>query len=94
MSFQHMYMWDNPMESCTIFVAVMIILLSTYYYSFISVASYTVLFLLGTTSGIKFYMYLMKKIFKEISRNPFQQCNGELFKKEENSVYIISRIKH
>ena len=65
------------MKSCTIFMAMMIIFLSTYYYSFISVVAYSALFALGTASGIKFYMYFMTTIFKPISKDPFQQSIGE-----------------
>ena len=47
MSFENIYLWQDPLVTGPIFASLLIVLISISYYSLISVVSYTALFVLG-----------------------------------------------
>lgn len=76
MGFENIYMWKDPLVSGPIFGVVLVVLLSTSYYSCVSVAAYTGLFLLGTVAGIKLYVYVMNNLLKKNVEDPIQKYGG------------------
>lgn len=76
MSFENIYLWSNPLVSGTIFGVILVVLLSTCYYSCVTVVANSGLFLLGTVAGIKLYVYVMNNLLKKNVEDPIQKYAG------------------
>ncbi len=76
MGCEHIYLWQDPVVTAPIFASVLIVLVSISYYSLISVASYTALFVVGTVAGIKLYVYVANAVLKKNVNDPVQKCAG------------------
>jgi hypothetical protein len=77
MGCDNIYLWRDPVVTGPIFVTMLTVMISICYYSLISVAAYTALFILGTAAGVKLYVYVMKTFLKKDNVNdPIQRCAG------------------
>ena len=77
MSFEQIYLWSDPTKTGPIFVSVLATLLAICYYSLISVLGYTGLFVLGTMTGVKAYVYVMNTFLKKDVNDPLASLAGE-----------------
>jgi hypothetical protein len=78
MSCDYIYLWRDPVTTGPVFVSILIVLFSVCYYSLISVVAFTALFILGTASGVKLYVYVMNTFLKKNVNDPIQRCSGNL----------------
>lgn len=72
MGFEDIYLWKDPLRSGPIFGVILITLISTCYYSTVSVVAYSGLFILGTMVGLKVYVYVMNNLLKKNVEDPIQ----------------------
>eukprot|EP00095_Tigriopus_kingsejongensis_P006541 maker-scaffold515_size150689-snap-gene-0.30 protein:Tk06541 transcript:maker-scaffold515_size150689-snap-gene-0.30-mRNA-1 annotation:"reticulon-4-like isoform x6" len=73
MGFDNVYMWKDPLVSGPSFGVILITLISTCYYSTVSVLAYSGLFVLGTMVGLKLYVYVMNNLLKKNVEDPIQK---------------------
>lgn len=70
MGFSSVYLWVDPTLTAPVFVSVLVSLISICYYSVLSVIAYSALFILGTATGIKLYVYVMNNLLKKEAADP------------------------
>ncbi|XP_059086921.1 reticulon-1-A-like isoform X3 [Tigriopus californicus] len=76
MGFEDIYLWKDPLVSGPVFGVILITLISTCYYSTVSVVAYSGLFILGTMVGLKLYVYVMNNLLKKNVEDPIQKYSS------------------
>ena len=72
-----LYLWKNPVATAPVFGMVFVVLMSLCYYSLLSVVAYTALFVLGTSAGIRAYVYVMNTFLKKNVNDPLASYAGK-----------------
>jgi len=90
MGFDQLYLWADPTRTGPIFASVLMVLIAICYYSLISVLGYTGLFILGTMTGVKIYVYVMNTFLKKNVQDPIQMYSGMDMSISEGKIHEVS----
>ncbi len=73
MGCEAVYLWVDPVVSGCICLSVLVALFSITYYSFLSVLAYSALFVLGSTAGVRLYVYIAVNLLSKQVIDPLKK---------------------
>jgi hypothetical protein len=76
MGFSKVYLWQDPTVTAPVFLSVLVTFVSVCYYSILSVFAYSALFVLGTATGVRLYVYVMNSILKKDVNDPLAKLEA------------------